>query len=89
MNMDDNEIFKSFSISFFNRLKNTVNGSVRCTINESEDKMYIEINKLGVQYKTSVNDISNVIAGGDTSVELEFDKVIKKYRSFIKHKFFY
>lgn len=89
MTMDEIDIFKKFSMSFFNRLKNTVNGSVRCTVNESEDKLYIEINKLGVQYKTSIENISTVITEGDTAVEIEFDKVIKKYRNFINHKFFY
>ena len=83
------EIFKNFSINFFNRLKNTVNGSVKCTVSESEDKLYIDINRLGVQYKTSVENISKIIAEGDSAIELAFDKVVKRYRAFINHKFFY
>lgn len=83
------EIFKNFSIKFFNMLKNTVNGSVKCTVDSESDKLYIDINRLGVQYKTSVENISAIIAEGDSAVELAFDKVVKRYRSFINHKFFY
>lgn len=83
------EIFKNFSISFFNRLKNTVNGSVKCTVNEKEDRLYIDIARMGVQYKTTVDNVSELINDGDSAIEIAFDKVVKRYRSFINHKFFY
>ena len=57
--MDD--MYKQFSINFYNKLKNTVNGKVRCTVNENEDKLNIEINRLGLQYNTSVEKITDII----------------------------
>lgn len=83
------EMFKQFSVNFHRKLKNTVNGGVKCTVDEKEDKLYIEIERLGVQYKTSVDKISEIIASGETDIEITFDKVVKRYRSFINHKFFY
>lgn len=83
------EAYKATSINFYNRLKNTINGSVKCTVNEEEDKLYIEINRLGVQYKTSIEDLSDIISGGEDALEVAFDKVVKKFRSYVNHKFFY
>ena len=82
------EALKTFSKNFYNRLKNTVNASVKCTVNEEEDKLNIEFNRLGLQYKTSIKDISEVINKGESEIEIEFDKVMKRYRSFVNHKFF-
>jgi len=82
------EMLLTFSKNFYNRLKNTVNASVKCTVNEEEDKLNIEFNRLGLQYKTSIKDISSIIAKGEPEIEIAFDKVVKKYRSFINHKFF-
>jgi len=82
------DIIKQFSIDFHSKLKNTVNGGIKCTVDENEDKLYIEINRLGVQYKTSVEKISEIIKN-ESDVEVAFDKVVKRYRSYINHKFFY
>lgn len=81
-------ILKDFSMDMHSRLKNTVDAGVKCKVNESEDRLYIEINRLGLVYKTFIENISN-IATDEKKVEYEFDKVIKKYRSFVNHKFFY
>jgi len=85
--MDD--MYKQFSINFYNKLKNTVNGKVRCTVDENEDKLNIEINRLGIQYNTSVSGITEMIQNGETAMEIAFDKVVKRYRSFVNHKYFY
>lgn len=82
------EAYKSFCIDFHNRLKNTINASIKCTVNTDEDKLYIEINRLGLQYKTSVDNVKDILDNTD-KIEMEFDKVIKRFRSFVKHKFFY
>lgn len=82
------EKMKEFSITMFNMLKNTINGGVKCTVNEDEDKLYIEITRLGVVYKTSIEGISDIL-DDQSKIEFEFDKIVKKYRSFINHKFFY
>ena len=79
---------KELSIKIFNMLKNTVNGGVKCTVNEDENKLYIEITRLGVVYKTAIDNISDIL-DDQSSIEREFDKIVKKYRSFINHKFFY
>lgn len=83
------EAYKAFSTGFYNRLKNTINASIKCTVNETEDKLYIEISRLGLQYKTSIEDISEIMHKGDSEIEKQFDKVVKKFRSFVNHKFFY
>ena len=83
------EMYKQFSINFFNKLKNTVNGKVRCTVKEDEDKLYIEIGRLGIQYNTSIDNITDLINSGDEAIEIAFDKVVKRYRSFVNHKYFY
>ena len=88
MTMDE-IIYKNFSKRFYNKLKNTVNASVLCTVNEDEDKLNIEFNRLGLQYKTSVKNLSEVIESGEAEAEIEFDKVIKRYKTFIHHKFFF
>lgn len=82
------EMYKNFSINFYNRLKNTVDASVYCNVNEDEDKMYITIERLGIQYKTCVENVTFLIQNDISLTEMEFDKVIKRYRSFINHKFF-
>lgn len=82
------EKMKDFSIDMFNRLKNTINGKVKCTPNETENRLYIEICRLGVIYKTYIENIIDII-GNEQQTEIEFDKIVKKYRSFINHKFFY
>ena len=83
------EKMKEFSINFYNRIKNTVNASVKTTVNEDENKLYIEIARLGLVYKTSISDISEIMEKGESEMEIAFDKLIKKYRSFVNHKFFY
>ena len=82
------EMYKAFSIGFYNRLKNTVNGSVNCKIDEENDKMNIMICRMGLQYKTYIPDVSKWM-NDIQETEKEFDKVIRKYRSFVEHKFFY
>lgn len=82
------EMYKAYSINFYNRLKNTVNGSVNCKIDEENDKMNITIARMGLQYKTYIPDISKIV-GDIKETEKEFDKVVRKYRSFVEHKFFY
>lgn len=83
------EMYKNFSINFHNRLKNTVNGKIRCTVDEKNDKLIIDICRLGIQYTTSVEKISEIINSGETAAEIAFDKVVKRYRSFVNHKYFY
>ena len=83
------ETYKQFSINFFNKLKNTVNGKVRCTVDEKNDKLNIDICRLGIQYNTSVENISELIKKGENDIEIAFDKVVKRYRSFVNHKYFY
>lgn len=84
----ENEVLKQFSISFHNKLKNTIDAGIRCTVNEAEDKLYIEINRLGLQYKTSIDGITEIIQNGDSAIERAFDIVVKRFRSFVNHKFF-
>lgn len=82
------ESYKALSMNFQSRLKNTINAKIRCTVDIDEDKMYIEICRLGLQYKTSINGASSML--NDISIiEKEFDKIVNKYRSFVTHKFFY
>ena len=83
------EMYKNFSIGFHNRLKNTVNGKIRCTVDEKNDKLNIDICRLGIQYNTSIENVSDIIKSGETAMEIAFDKVVKRYRSFINHKYFY
>lgn len=85
--MDDK--LKAFSVSFYNKLKNTINAGIKCTVNEDEDKLYIEINRLGLQYKTAIDNLSEIVDADESVSEKEFDKIIKKFRSFVNHKFFY
>lgn len=83
------EAYKSFSINFYNRLKNTINASIKCKIDEHDNsKLNIEINRLGLQYNTSITGVNDILDDKD-KIDIEFDKVVKKYRSFVKHKFFY
>lgn len=84
----ENEVLKQFSISFHNKLKNTIDAGIRCTANETEDRLYIEINRLGLQYKTSIDGITEIIQNGDSAIERAFDIVVKRFRSFVNHKFF-
>ena len=79
---------KKFSIRMYNRLKNTINAGIKCDVKE-DDILEIEINRLGLIYRTTVKDISVIISKGDSEEELAFDKVVKRYRSFVNHKFFY
>ena len=83
------EVLKDFSISFYNKLKNTVNGSVKCTVNVEEDKLNIYIGRMGLEYNTSIDKISSIISEGDDAIDIAFQKVVKRYRSFVNHKFFY
>lgn len=79
---------KKFSMRMYNRLKNTINAGIKCDVKDN-DILEIEINRLGLIYKTVIKDISVIISKGDSEEELAFDKVVKKYRNFVKHKFFY
>lgn len=82
------EAYKALSINFHNRLKNTINGGIKCTIDIDNDKMNIEINRLGLQYKTSIDEVSRML-NDISETEKEFDRVVKRFRSFVNHKFFY
>lgn len=83
------ELYKTFSINMYNRLKNTINASIKCKYDEKEDKLNIEITRLGILYKTSITGITKLISSDISETEKEFDKVVSKYRNFISHKFFY
>lgn len=83
----NNEWGKELSIDMFNRLKNTVYGKVRCTPNEAENRLYIEIGQIGVIYKMHIENLSDIM-DNEQKIEIEFDKVVRKYRAFINHKFF-
>lgn len=84
----DETVYKNFSTKFWNMLKNVVNGQINCTPNIEKDTLYIKISRLGIEYETSVKEMSNCIS--DVSLlEKEFDKVIKRYRSWVLHKYFY
>ena len=82
------EAYKALSINFHNRLKNTINGGIKCTIDIDNDKMNIEINRLGLQYKTSIDEVSRML-NDISETEKEFDRVVKRFRSYVNHKFFY
>lgn len=88
MNEENNEeIYKAFSIKFYNLLKNTINASVNCTV-DKEDKMHIVIGRLGLEYKTSISNVSRLI-DNTSEMEKEFDKLIKRYRTYVLKKYFY
>lgn len=84
----DETVYKNFSTKFWNMLKNVINGQINCTPNIEKDTLYITISRLGIEYETSVKEMSKCIS--DVSfLEKEFDKVIKRYRSWVLHKYFY
>lgn len=85
----DEQQYKAFSVSFYNRLKNTINARINTQYDEKEDKLNIEIGRLGVLYKTSVKDVTKLISSDISETEKEFDKIVNKYKNFIAHKFFY
>lgn len=84
----DETVYKNFSIKFWNLLKNVINAQIKCTINVEKDTMYITISRLGIEYETSVKDISNCISNV-SEMERAFDTVVKHYRSWVLHKYFY
>lgn len=83
------EVYNTFSINMHNRLKNTINASIKCKYDEKEDKLNIDITRLGILYKTSISNVTKLISSDIYETEKEFDKVVSKYRNFIFHKFFY
>lgn len=86
--MDENENYKLFSIKLWNRLKNVVRGQINCTPNVEKDTLYIKISRLGIEYETSIKEVQKCIDNTDT-MEREFDKVIKRYKSWVSHKYFF
>lgn len=86
--MDENDIYKVFSIKLWNRLKNVTRGQVNCTPDEEKDTLYIKISRLGIEYETSIKEVSKCISNTDI-MEKEFDKVIKRYKSWVLHKYFF
>lgn len=86
--MDEKQ--KAFSADFYNRLKNTVNASVKCVIDkDNDDKMNIYISRLGLVYKTSISGVNKLLESDISETEKEFDKVVGRYRTYVEHKFFY
>jgi len=86
--MDEN-VYKEFCIDIHNKLKNTINASINCKINSETDVLYVNINRLGIEYDMSIKNISNVIKNGTDEIDKCFTKIVKSYKNFIKHKFFY
>ena len=84
----DEQVYKNFSISFYNKLKNTVNARVKCTVDAEKDILYITISRLGIEYETSVKEVSTIIANS-SEADKAFDAVVKRYRSWVLHKYFY
>lgn len=84
----DETVYKNFSTKFWNLLKNVINGQINCTANVEKDTLYIKISRLGIEYETSVKEMSKCIANTET-MEKEFDKVVKRYKSWVLHKYFF
>ena len=84
----DETVYKNFSKSFYNKLKNTVNARVKCVENTEKDILYITISRLGIEYETSVKEMSKLISDA-SEADKAFELVVKRYRSFVLHKYFY
>ena len=83
------EMYITFCKGIHNRLKDTVNASVDCRYIESTDSMRVSIGRLGIQYETYVKDVTEIIKSGEDGMDKCFTKLVKNYRNFINHKFFY
>lgn len=80
---------KELSIKFHDRLKTIVNAKIHCTIDEKEDKLYVVFNRLGLQYDTSISNISSLLDGDEDKFERTLDIIVKRVRQYVDHKFFY
>lgn len=85
--MDEN--LKNFCKEVHNRLKSIANASIKCVIDDEKDIFYVNFSRLGIDYDTSIKDISSIVETGEDGIEKCVTKVIKSYRNYINHKFFY
>lgn len=79
---------KELSKKFHTRLKTIVNAKINCTIDEKEDKLHVTINRLGLQYDTSISDISGMV-NDEEKFERALDIIVKRIRQYVDHKYFY
>lgn len=83
------EMYVSFCKNIHSRLKDTVNASVNCVYIEDTDSVKVSIGRLGIQYETYIKDVTDIIKSGEDGIEKCFTKLVKNYRNWINHKFFY
>ena len=86
--MDEN-VYKDFCIKIFDRLKSTCNASINCKVDTDKDILHVSFKRLGIDYDTSVNNVSDIIKSGEDKIDECVTKIVKSYKNFIKHKFFY
>ena len=83
------EIWKIFCTNVHGRLKSCINAAINCRIDDEKDILYVNISRLGIDYGTSIKDISREVEAGDDGIERCVSKVVKSFRNFVNHKFFY
>ena len=84
--MDEN-VYKDFCIKLHDRLKSTCNASINCKVDKNI--LHVSFKRLGIDYDISVNDVSDIIESGEDKIDECVTKIVKSYKNFIKHKFFY
>lgn len=83
------EMYKEFCMDIFGKLKDSVNASIHCAINDETDCLTVDISRLGINYTTTIKDCSSIIQNGEDGIDKCVSKIIKSYRNWINHKFFY
>ena len=85
----DEKCKKEFCEDLHNRLKSSINASIHCKIDEEKDILHVNVARLGIEYGTSIKDISSIAETGEDGIERCVTKIVKSFRNFINHKFFY
>lgn len=86
--MDEN-VYNDFCIKLHGRLKSSCNASINCKVDTDKDILHVSFKRLGIAYDTSANNVSDIIKSGEDKIDECVTKIVKSYKNFIKHKFFY
>lgn len=82
------EMYENFRINIHKKLKDCVNASIYLYIDE-DDNLVVDISRLAVNYVTKVKNCSHIIQDGEDGIDHCVSKIVRSYRNFINHKFFY
>ena len=86
--MDEND-YKKFCINIWDKLKSTCNASINCQVDTDKDILHVSFERLGINYDTSVKNVSDILKNGEDEIDKCITEIVKSYKNFIKHKFFY